>query len=97
MQPPHCKAPCANCPFRKDSLKGWLEKSIDIILNQDSFVCHKHRAKNKKQCAGHMLLKGNENSYVRLANRLDVDLQLQGRELVFDTKDQCIEHHKSME
>ena len=44
-----------------------------------------------------MLLKGNENSYVRLANRLDVDLQLQGRELVFDTKDQCIEHHKSME
>ncbi len=97
MQPPHCKAPCAKCPFRKDTLSGWLENSIELILKQDSFVCHKHRKRNKKQCAGHMLIKGNANAYVRLAAKMDVDLQLQGRELVFDTEEQCIEHHKSME
>jgi hypothetical protein len=96
MKATHCKAPCANCPFRKDSLGGWLDNSIDLILEQDSFVCHKHR-KNKKQCAGHMLLKGKDNAYVRLASCLEVDLQLQGRDLIFDTEKQCIEHHKSME
>lgn len=92
MRMPHCKVPCANCPFRKDSLQGWLPNSIEVILKQDSFVCHK---KKTDQCAGHMLLKGQGNSYVRLATAMQEDLGLSGRELIFDTIEQCITHHKT--
>ena len=50
---PHVKKPCKDCPFRKDSLQGWLVKErMAKILEQQSFVCHK---KHDLQCAGHML------------------------------------------
>lgn len=41
------KKPCADCPFRKDSLKGWLgeERAQDIAdavtENDQTFACHK--------------------------------------------------------
>jgi len=41
------KKPCNNCPFRTDSLKGWLgsarakEISFSIIHQQGTFPCHK--------------------------------------------------------
>ena len=39
---PYMKSPCADCPFRKDSLKGWLGADrMEEILGQESFVCHK--------------------------------------------------------
>lgn len=51
---PHIKKPCRDCPFRKDTLKGWLgEERIREIITADSFVCHK---KTDMQCAGHMLV-----------------------------------------
>jgi hypothetical protein len=61
------------------------------IFDADSFVCHKN---TELQCAGHMLIKGQENSFVRLAARLGLDTGLTGKELVFESKNQCIEHHK---
>lgn len=80
-------------PFRKDSLKGWLgrERMVEI-LETDSFVCHKS---TDLQCAGHMLINDNDNSFVRLAGRMGIPLQLTGRELVFDSLSECIEHHSS--
>ena len=91
MSLPNCKKPCSNCPFKKDTLKGWLgEQRITEILNQDSFVCHK---KTHLQCAGHMLIKDNENIFVRTANQLNMKLELSGKELVFETKEECIQHH----
>lgn len=60
------------------------------ILDQGSFVCHK---KTDKQCAGHMLLKGDKNQFVNMARRLGCDLELSGRELVFDTEQKCVDHH----
>lgn len=88
---PHCKKPCANCPFRKDSTKGWLgAERMAEILSFNSFVCHK---KQHLQCAGHMLINGSKNGFVRLANQLHIPLDLSGRELVFDDPEQCIEHH----
>lgn len=88
---PHVKKPCKDCPFRKDSLKGWLGKErMTEILDVRFFVCHK---KTHLQCAGHMLIKGNENDFVQLANRLGIDLGLVGKELAFETEQACIDHH----
>lgn len=88
---PNCKRPCKDCPFRKDSLKGWLGASrMEDILNSGSFVCHK---RTYLQCAGHMLINGVNNEFVRLAQRLEIDLELSGRELIFDTREECIAHH----
>lgn len=88
---PHIARPCRDCPFRQDSLKGWLgAERMAEILEIDSFVCHK---KTDKQCAGHMLISGESNAFVRLAGRLGIELELSGRELVFDSQQACIEHH----
>ncbi|MBO9492204.1 hypothetical protein J7384_17720 [Endozoicomonas sp. G2_1] len=89
---PNVKKPCAQCPFRKDTLKGWLgSERMTEILEQQSFVCHK---KQHLQCAGHMLINGDKNDFVRLAGRLNIELELTGKELVFDTQKECIEHHE---
>ncbi|MBM64114.1 MAG: hypothetical protein CL484_14290 [Acidobacteria bacterium] len=88
---PHIQKPCRDCPFRKDTLKGWLGKQRMVeILAAESFVCHK---KTDMQCAGHMLLKGGENAFVQLAGRLNIPLDLSGADLVFDTETACITHH----
>lgn len=90
---PNMARPCRDCPFRKDTLKGWLGADrMREILAADSFVCHK---KTDHQCAGHMHINGMDNGFVRLAARLHVDLNLSGGELVFDNKAACIEHHKN--
>ncbi len=90
---PNVKKPCAQCPFRKDTLKGWLGgERMAEILAQGSFVCHK---KQDLQCAGHMLINGDDNGFVRLANRLGIELDLSGRELVFDTRSECESHHEN--
>lgn len=88
---PNVKKPCRECPMRKDSLEGWLGKErMTEILSAGSFVCHK---KTDLQCAGHMLLKGRENDFVRLAEQLGLDTHIQGRELVFASDAECIAHH----
>lgn len=89
---PNMNRPCRDCPFRKDSKKGWLgEPRMRGILATESFVCHK---KNDHQCAGHMLIRGNKNGFVRLAEQLDMTLNLAGAEQVFDSEAACIEHHR---
>lgn len=88
---PNQRAPCGQCPFRKDTLEGWLGKDkIENILTARSFVCHKDTG---LQCAGHMLIKGDENDFVQLADRLGLATHLRGRELVFDTEKECVDHH----
>jgi hypothetical protein len=98
------KTPCSNCPFRTDSIKGWLGKErITEILNQDSFVCHKtvdyskdnHEDLKRLQCAGFMILKNQQSMFVRLATVMNLDLGLKGHDLVFQSKEDCIEHHSN--
>lgn len=86
------KVPCQDCPFRKDTLKGWLgaERMAEIVA-ADSFVCHK---KTDMQCAGHMLMNGQNNAFVRLATRLRIPLNLGGSDKVFASATACIEHHE---
>lgn len=96
---PYMKAPCANCPFRKDSLKGWLgAERMEEILDAQSFTCHKTGGGDKtdedlRQCAGHMHLKAEENDFVLLAQIQRRDLALEGRDLLFDDEEDCIIHH----
>lgn len=88
---PHVTRPCRDCPFRKDSLKGWLgESRMADILKMDSFFCHK---KTAKQCAGHMIIKGDSSTFVQLARRVRFKLELSGHELVFSCQQLCIKHH----
>jgi hypothetical protein len=88
---PHVKKPCKDCPFKKSSLKGWLgQENMTDILDNDLFVCHK---KTDLQCAGHMLINENDNTFVRMANILGMELNLSGSEEVFDSRQDCIAHH----
>lgn len=67
------------------------------ITESPTFVCHKTvqgRKKDRLQCAGHMLLMQYDNQFFRLAKRLNLPLYLSGEELVFETPEACIEHHK---
>lgn len=90
---PNQKHPCKDCPFRKDILQGWLGADrMEEILEQKSFTCHK--TQKSLQCAGHMIIKGEENEFVRMANELGIGLQMKGHELIFTTKADCIKHHK---
>lgn len=89
---PNMPRPCKDCPFRKDTLRGWLgAPRMTEILSADSFVCHK---KTSHQCAGHMLINGTGNSFVALAARLRIPLKLAGHGLIFTSKQDCIEHHR---
>lgn len=94
MNLPNCKKPCADCPFRKDSLKGWLGRGrMEEILSSDSFTCHK--TNKELQCAGHLIIKKDENSFYRLAGRMGYDLKLKGHSLIFDSEQECIDHHSN--
>lgn len=91
------KSPCAQCPFRKDCLEGWLGRDrMTEITQSESFVCHKTTKgaiSERKQCAGHMILMDYDNEFVRVADAFKVNLGLQNKELVFDSPEDCINHH----
>jgi hypothetical protein len=89
---PYQKKPCKNCPFTKNCMKGWLgEERIKDILSADSFVCHK---KTDLQCAGHMIINGDNNLFVRLAKVMKIELGLMGKDMIFESREKCIKHHK---
>lgn len=95
---PYCKSPCNNCPFRKDSLKGWLGKRrAQEIVNNDNFVCHKTtqtgNEKDRLQCAGHMILLDDENLFVRTARGMGILLTIVNRYVIFESKEDFIKHH----
>lgn len=95
MNLPCTKKPCLDCPFRKDTERGWLKLRIDKILESESFTCHKTEDPNRLQCAGHLILKKEENVFYRTAKRMGISIELKGHELIFDTKESCAKHHKN--
>lgn len=89
---PNCKKPCKDCPFRLDCTPGWLGADrMTEILNSKSFTCHK--TNKTLQCAGHMIIKGKQNDFVKLAKRLNIPLELTGHKLIFKTETELIKHH----
>ena len=73
-------------------MEGWLGNRIEELVESKSFVCHKN---NNLQCAGHMILNQDNNEYHKFATITGVDLGLNGQELIFDSKQECINHHKN--
>lgn len=58
------KKPCDECPFKKNSLKGWLggetaESTFEMVKHETDFACHKTRDKEKpsemSRCRGFLL------------------------------------------
>lgn len=95
MKLPNCSRPCADCPFRKDSLKAWLgAERAKEVAQSDTFTCHKTKDPTRLQCAGHMLLMGEKNAFVSLEKAMQIDLNLSGKELIFETEQDFISHHK---
>lgn len=102
---------CNDCPFRKDSPKGWLgEKRIkeiidETVLGDSYFTCHKTLDKpmaEQRMCAGKLVLEGRVNAYGNRSTRFGMMANMvprqystyQGADLVFNTVEECIEHHK---
>lgn len=55
------KTPCSDCPFRRDSLNGWLgghtsEFFMQLAFSDELYDCH---AKIGPQCAGLATFRGN--------------------------------------
>jgi len=96
---PYKKAPCKDCPFRTDSLKGWLgENRMEEILDQESFVCHKTsnlEDHNKRQCVGHMTICKESNVFVRTAHLMNIPIEIRNTKVIFDNKQDLINHHSS--
>ena len=42
-----------------------------------------------------MLIKDGNSNFERLANAMDIPIVLTGRELVFDSVQDCIDHHSN--
>ena len=90
---PCTKKPCKDCPFRKDSLKGWLgAKRAKEVSEADSFVCHKNK---ELQCSGGMLLNKENNSFYRLMEFTKKTHILSGEEQIFESREEMIEHHSN--
>jgi hypothetical protein len=94
---PYMRTPCNDCPLTKECINGWLgEKRAKEIANAGSFVCHKTTGsqEDRRQCAGHMIAKGMDNDFFRLAKQFDKELDLNGQDRVFDSMQDFINHHK---
>ncbi len=55
------KKPCGECPFRKNSAKGYLggftiEETLSVAKSEHEFQCHKTReTDNVRECVGRLL------------------------------------------
>lgn len=98
---PYQERPCSSCPFRKTSPSlHHLGDRMAQIIASSTHTCHKTQdvpGRPPLQCAGHMLLKGEQNLFVQFAQRLGFSLALTGRELVFKTPEDALIHHDSAE
>lgn len=91
----YMKNPCADCPWRKDSKIKLAKGRAKELLQEEAFVCHKafYQGGTRIQCAGHMILAGSRNIASRMVHLCE--LPLEGKELVFDSIEDAINHHDS--
>lgn len=90
------KHPCKTCPFRCDTKIDLSLSTVERIEAEQIHVCH--TSGNKKQCAGHMIYKGNESQFVTVAKRLfnmDILSEIKGHELVFKSKEKLLKHYEN--
>ena len=100
--------PCKNCPFRKDSLKGWLgrERALEIsnavLIENKTFQCHETIGlKHKSHCAGALILyeygkiAPHTNNLIQLAEVLEMYEPSKLDESIecFHTQKDFVNHH----
>ncbi len=88
MKKKHCKVPCGECPFRKNSLPGYLggfstTETFQAVTSEDDFDCHLTRDENdegeeveRMSCAGRMLFASNLAKQFRRKDLEAVRLEL---------------------
>lgn len=93
------KKPCSNCPFKKNTLKGWLgSTTANRVANCDSFTCHKTGETGsgpRKQCAGFMILKQEDSAFYRILNHAARQFLIEQKSVIFDSKEDFIKHHSN--
>ena len=91
----HCKVPCKECPFNKDTFFRLGLVRAEEIVKSKSFVCHKttnERKIDRKQCAGFMHLIP-ENEFQKVADFYNINTDLRNREAVFENVEDFLKHH----
>ncbi len=100
--------PCADCPFRADSLFGLSTERLEGIFNAPAFQCHKtvdysenepQPGNRPQQCAGLMALlyrTGQPNSIMQVAERLGYldPAKLDPQGVVFASLDEARDQHR---
>lgn len=87
------RAPCSDCPFRRDAPPGWLggntpETFVAIAHTDQKYNCH---TKVGPQCAGLAIYRAN---VCKVPREEDV-LRLPGNtEHVFSTDEEFLAHHR---
>lgn len=71
-------------------------------MGQGSFACHitvSGKSSKRKQCAGHKLVKREGNAFYRFSVLIGLEeqLELSGKELIFEQEQDLVEHHKMVE
>lgn len=84
--------PCSDCPWRRDSLPGWLNDKppqwwTDRAHGEDKILCHVHLG---AQCAGAAVYRRNAAKQCRDQEILKLPPD---HEAVFSNRAQFVEHH----
>ena len=98
----HCKKPCNNCPFVKNTklvlTNIFTKEQAKNVWDNDTHTCHKTtylpNAK-RKQCAGHILARKEISLYVRMAKVMNVEVNVstsKGQSIM--NENEFFEHHK---
>jgi hypothetical protein len=87
--------PCSDCPWRRDSLHGWLggltsQQWVRAAHGDEVIDCHVHTG---AQCAGAAIYRANVAKLPRDAANLRLPAD---REAVFASPDQFKEHHEEV-
>lgn len=88
------KTPCSDCPFRRDSLAGWLggetpEFFMSLAQSEATYDCH---TKIGPQCAGLAVFRANICKTPRNPQAL---LLKRDTEKVFSWPAEFLKHHKA--
>jgi len=94
--PAQHRRPCSDCPFRRDSLAGWLGGSTPgeyaAAAHADGRIfCH---ALTSWQCAGAAIYRANVAKRSRLKEALELP---RDPVAVFGTRKEFLDHHESLD
>lgn len=87
------KKPCADCPFARTAINGWLggntpEEFLTVAHFDGRIDCH---STTNQQCAGAAIYRANVCKQVIDPNILELEFN---KEIVFATPTEFLNHHK---